>query len=492
MLNFPSSPTLNEEYIYRNRTWVWNGVGWSLKPFVITGYQPTLISGTNIKTVNGQSVLGSGNIQIDGGVVSFNTRTGAVTLTSEDVTTVLGFTPYNATNPAGYLTSYTETDPVFVASPAYGVTFTNITNWDTAYGWGNHASAGYLTGITSGQVTTALGFTPYSATNPSGYITASALAPYLTSGNAASTYQPIGSYLTGITSGQVTTALGFTPYNASNPSGYITSAVTSVSGSGTVNGLTLTGTVTSSGDLTLGGTLDLSAPPAIGVTTPNTGVFTNLTVNDNTILGSSNTDTVGFNARVNSDIEPSTNNAYDLGRNAHAWRNLFLTGTANIAALTASGSVTLNGGTANGVAYLNGSKVLTTGSALTFDGANLGIGTASPVAKLDLAGDYKEGVVTANTGTTYTISTATGTVQILTLTGNCTFTFPTATAGQSFILLLKQDGTGGRTVTWPASVEWPGGTAPTITSTASKMDKFVFTAADSNWYGSVAGQSYTV
>jgi hypothetical protein len=105
---------------------------------------------------------------------------------------------------------------------------------------------------------------------------------------------------------------------------------------------------------------------------------------------------------------------------------------------------------------------------------------------------YTEEVATANTGTAYTISLAGGSVQILTLTGNCTFTFPTATAGQSFILLLKQDGTGGRTVTWPASVEWPGATAPTITSTASKLDKYVFTAADSNWYGSVAGQNYTV
>ncbi len=45
-----------------------------------------------------------------------------------------------------------------------------------------------------------------------------------------------------------------------------------------------------------------------------------------------------------------------------------------IAALTTSGALTLNGGTANGVAYLNGSKVLTTGSALQFDGSNLGLG----------------------------------------------------------------------------------------------------------------------
>ncbi|CAB4121300.1 hypothetical protein UFOVP13_1, partial [uncultured Caudovirales phage] len=46
---------------------------------------------------------------------------------------------------AGYLVSYTETDPVFVASPAHSITNTNIANWNTAYGWGNHASAGYLT-----------------------------------------------------------------------------------------------------------------------------------------------------------------------------------------------------------------------------------------------------------------------------------------------------------------------------------------------------------
>jgi hypothetical protein len=55
--------------------------------------------------------------------------------------------------------------------------------------------------------------------------------------------------------------------------------VTSVGGTGTVNGLTLTGTVTGSGNLTLGGTLSLVSPPAIGSTTANTGAFTILTVN---------------------------------------------------------------------------------------------------------------------------------------------------------------------------------------------------------------------
>lgn len=73
------------------------------------------------------------------------------------------------------------------------------------------------------------------------------------------TYTPpdLSSYLTSITSQQVTNALGYTPYNSSNPSGYTSNAgtVVSVQGAGSVNGITLTGTVTNSGSLTLGGTL---------------------------------------------------------------------------------------------------------------------------------------------------------------------------------------------------------------------------------------------
>ena len=49
---------------------------------------------------------------------------------------------------AGYLTSYTETDPIFGAHPASGITVVSIGNWNTAYGWGNHATAGYLTSYT--------------------------------------------------------------------------------------------------------------------------------------------------------------------------------------------------------------------------------------------------------------------------------------------------------------------------------------------------------
>lgn len=48
-------------------------------------------------------------------------------------------------NDAGYLTSYTETDPIFIAHPSFGIGSIDISNWNVAHSWGNHALAGYLT-----------------------------------------------------------------------------------------------------------------------------------------------------------------------------------------------------------------------------------------------------------------------------------------------------------------------------------------------------------
>lgn len=103
---------------------------------------------------------------------------------------------------------------------------------------------------------------------------------------------------------------------------------------------------------------------------------------------------------------------------------------------------------------------------------------------------YSEVGYAANTGTAYTIDLVNGTLQSLTLTGNCSFTFPAVGLGKGFTILLKQDATGSRTVTWPATAKWPGSTAPTITATASKLDKLAFVSDGTYWYGTVAGQNY--
>ncbi len=82
-----------------------------------------------------------------------------------------------------------------------------------------------------------------------------------------------------------------------------------------------------------------------------------------------------------------------------------------------------------------------------------------------------------------------------TLTENTTFTFsnpPASGTSYTFSIEIIQDASAsGFTVTWPASVDWPAATAPTLTATASAKDVFVFTTRDggTNWYGFTAGQA---
>ena len=92
----------------------------------------------------------------------------------------------------------------------------------------------------------------------------------------------------------------------------------------------------------------------------------------------------------------------------------------------------------------------------------------------------------ANSSTAVTLALASGTVLSYTLTGNCTFTMPATTNGTSFIVRLIQDATGSRTATF-TSVKWPGGTVPTITTTASTgVDIISFVCIASVWYGNAA------
>lgn len=107
--------------------------------------------------------------------------------------------------------------------------------------------------------------------------------------------------------------------------------------------------------------------------------------------------------------------------------------------------------------------------------------------------NYTEGVVAIGTVTTTSVlSLTSGTVQTATLTAStaCIFTMPTPTAGKSFILLLKQAAATGLGTAVFTGVKWPGGTAPTITPTAGRMDILTFAADGTNWYGAFT-QNYT-
>jgi hypothetical protein len=67
---------------------------------------------------------------------------------------------------------------------------------------------------------------------------------------------------------------------------------------------------------------------------------------------------------------------------------------------------------------------------------------------------------------------------------------PTATAGKSFILLLKQAASTGNGSATFTSVKWSSAGTPTVTVAAGKMDIFSFVADGTNWYGNVV-QGYT-
>ena len=117
----------------------------------------------------------------------------------------------------------------------------------------------------------------------------------------------------------------------------------------------------------------------------------------------------------------------------------------------------------------------------------------SPTLNNSTITNYIETVVAIGTVTsTNTLALTNGTVQTATLTAStaCTFTMPTATAGKSFILLLKQAATTGNGTATFTSVKWGTAGAPTITATAGKMDILTFVADGTNWYGSAA-QGYT-
>lgn len=93
-------------------------------------------------------------------------------------------------------------------------------------------------------------------------------------------------------------------------------------------------------------------------------------------------------------------------------------------------------------------------------------------------------------GSTVTFDMETAEVHTVTLGGNRTLAFANVSPGQVFTLMLKQDGTGNRTVTWPGGISWPDGVAPTLTPTANKTDVFTLICiAAGSYLGFVAGQN---
>jgi hypothetical protein len=105
----------------------------------------------------------------------------------------------------------------------------------------------------------------------------------------------------------------------------------------------------------------------------------------------------------------------------------------------------------------------------------LGLGTSSPTAKLTLVGNGISVPVTLTDAASIAVNMALSNHFVVTLGGNRTLGAPTnVVAGQSGVIRVVQDGTGSRTLAYNSVFKFPGGTAPTLTTTANAVDLLAY------------------
>lgn len=95
-----------------------------------------------------------------------------------------------------------------------------------------------------------------------------------------------------------------------------------------------------------------------------------------------------------------------------------------------------------------------------------------------------------NSGAAKTIDWDNGNNQLLTLTASCTLTFSNPLTGGWYQLRVIQGGTGSYTLTYPATVKWPGGVAPTLTTTVGRTDIIAFYYNGTNYNAMIVGSNW--
>ena len=294
--------------------------------------------------------------------------------------------------------------------------------------------------------------------------------------------------------------------------------VTSVGGTGTVNGISLSGTVTSSGNLTLGGALtgvNLTTqvtgtlPVANGGTgvTSSTGTGSVVLSTNPTFAGLTTTadmnfgdnDKALFGAGSDLQIYHDASNSYidDAGAGS-----LLIRGT-NLQLRSYTTNENFFTGTENGAVsiYYDGAvKLATISTGIDVTGTvrsdslsdGSGVGKISYDSSTFFSGAFSDEVTAlGNTGTAVTIDCDDGNVFTATLTGNATITLatPNSTANRatSFTLVLTNDATASRTVAFAGGTfKYPGGSVSRTTD-ANATDIWFFFSPDNgtNWYVSI-------
>ena len=165
-----------------------------------------------------------------------------------------------------------------------------------------------------------------------------------------------------------------------------------------------------------------------------------------------------------------------------------VTGGAATGTDTAGGTVFIDGGLgrgagAPGVVSIRTSMPLGTGSTLQTIATRLSITGTTNGSRSSFSGQYYSNQTTC----TVTLDWDVANVQYIVLAnGGQPFTFANPQAGAPYTLILKQPAAGAAgTVTWPATVLWSGGIAPTLTATNGKVDviTFVYDGTNAKYYG---------
>lgn len=440
----------------------------------LTGNASTATALATARTINGTSFDGTANITVTAAASTLTGSTLASGVTASSLTSV-GTLSSVAVSGTTALNGVTYTWPVADGTNTY-VLSTNgsgTLSWAAGGGGGtttNSLTAGtYLTGSPfngSAAITFAVDATDAN--------TASKVVARDASGNFSA--GTVTAALTGNVTGNVTGSSGSTTGNAATATALQTARTingTSFDGTANVTVTAAAGTLTGA---TLASGVTASSLTSVGTLT-SLAVTGDLTVDTSTLKVDSTNNRVGV-------VNASPAYTLDVGGNA----NVSTGSTYKVNGVDTLSATTL--GSAVAASSLTSVGTLT---ALTMGGT---VSMADNVIGRPRFTDYAETYTapTISSGT-LTLNIENGNVFRASLNANITtltISNPSGTGNAcSFTLIFDADGTA-RTVTWPAAVKWPGGTAPTLTSTASRSDMFVFYTnnAGTTWYAMTAAQNF--